>query len=240
MGQSGVVISYWLERVSVFIDSRFGTTWATPSRTHHTAMHTGAKFIRIIWPRVKCTNGRPVCSALMRWRTFLAQFNDSALPATDWPLLPRYFQSEWTIKGENYMHRNCADSGLLAEWAMFIFSAEPYLIGLGVDKMSGAIKYRARGGVIKAQWCVGVVVSEQTPRIKHTAPAVSQFFSPRARYLCTCMCQQQPVCRNKRIRPQQNKNRTWPPLFFYCRLLFNYPNYVNMVPPPPQTPAPLF
>jgi len=46
MGQSGVVISYWLVRVSVFIDSRRGTTLATPSRTHHTAMHTGERYGR--------------------------------------------------------------------------------------------------------------------------------------------------------------------------------------------------
>lgn len=47
----------------------------------------------------------------------------------------------------------------LSEQCLFSLSAEPYLIGSGVDKMSGAIKYtRAaeRGGVIKAQWCVGV------------------------------------------------------------------------------------
>jgi hypothetical protein len=108
MGQSGVVISYWL--VSVFIDSRRGTTLATPSRTHHTAMHPGAKSTRR-GGMAESQMHKRVCSAFMRWRTFLAPFNDSALAdrmagrPTLLLLLQRYFQSDWTIKanGENYM-----------------------------------------------------------------------------------------------------------------------------------------
>jgi hypothetical protein len=83
-----------------------------------------------------------------------------------------------------------------------------------------------------------VVSANAAPRIKHSAAAVSQFFSPLSvqMHVVRCASNKTSVEIKEFVR---NKIKTAhdPRSFFYCCLLFNYLNYVNMVPPlpPPQT-----